>query len=230
VQDKDLIRKQRKIILGLKMHKGIFVTATDTEVGKTYVSCKILESLKNLGIHCGCFKPVSTGDRNDAKALIKASGVKEEVEVVTPVFFKNPMSPYGASLLEKEKFDLNKIKKNFKYFVDKYNFNVIEGVGGVLVPLKKDFFVSDLIKMFNFPVLIVARHNLGTINHTLLMIEKLKNDNQKILGVILNGNKNKNDVSVKSNAKLIKQLTKLPVLELGHNEKINLEKNKWIIK
>jgi dethiobiotin synthetase len=214
----------------LKMLKGIFITATDTEVGKTYVSCKILESLKNLGIHCGCFKPVSTGDRNDAKALIKASGVKEVAEVVTPMFFENPMSPYGASMFENKKFDLKKIKKTFKYFVDKYDFNVIEGVGGVLVPLKKDFFVSDLIEMFNFPVIVVARHNLGTVNHTLLTIAKLKNNNQKILGVILNGNKNKNDVSAKSNAKLIKQLTKLPILELGYNEKINLEKNKWIIK
>jgi dethiobiotin synthetase len=212
------------------MCTGIFVTATDTEVGKTYVSCKILEALKGLGINCGCFKPVSTGDRNDANALIKASHIKECPEVVTPVFFKNPMSPYGASLLENKKFDFKKIEKTFKYFVDKYDFTVVEGVGGVLVPLKKDFFVSDLIKKFKFPVVVVARYNLGTINHTLLTIKKLKNDNQKILGIILNGNKNKNDISVKSNAKLIKQLTKLPVLELGYNEQIDLGKNKWIIK
>jgi dethiobiotin synthetase len=212
------------------MHRGIFVTATDTEVGKTYVSCQILEALKSSGVNCGCFKPVSTGDRSDAKALIKSSGVEESAKVVTPVFFKNPMSPYGASLIENKNFDLKKIKKTFKYFVDKYDFTVVEGVGGILVPLKKDFFVSNLIEVFKFSVVIVARHNLGTINHTLLTIEKLKSTNQKILGVILNGNKNKNDISVKSNAKLIKQLTKVPVLELGYNEKIDLRKNKWIIK
>jgi dethiobiotin synthetase len=211
------------------MRKGIFITATDTDVGKTYVSCKILESLKSLKINSGCFKPVSTGDRNDAKALIKASGIEESAEVVTPIFFKNPMSPYGASLLENKKFDLKKIEKTFKYFIDKYDFSVVEGVGGVLVPLKKTFFVSDLIKQFNLPVIVVARHNLGTINHTLLTIEKLKNDNQKILGIILNGSKNKNDISTKSNTKLIKQLTKLPVLELSYNEKIDLKKSKWII-
>jgi dethiobiotin synthetase len=212
------------------MHKGIFVTATDTEVGKTYVSCRILEALKSLGVKCGCFKPVSTGDRNDAKALIKSSGVKESAEVVTPEFFKNPMSPYGASLLENKKFNLKKIEKAFDYFFNKYNFTVVEGVGGIMVPLKKNFFVSDLIKIFNLPVIVVARHNLGTINHTLLTIEKLKSANQKILGVILNGNKNKDDISVKSNAKLIKQLTNLPVLELGYNEKIDLRESKWIIK
>jgi dethiobiotin synthetase len=212
------------------VRKGIFVTATDTEVGKTYVSCKILEALKSLGINCGCFKPVSTGDRNDAKALIKASSIEESVEAVTPMFFKNPMSPYGASLLENKKFDLKKIEKTFKYFVEKYDFTVVEGVGGILVPLKKDFFVSNIIEKFNLPVIVVARHNLGTINHTLLTIEKLKNNNQKILGIILNDSKNKNDISTISNAKLIKQLTKLPVLELGYNEKIDLGKNKWIIK
>ncbi|MDR1434037.1 dethiobiotin synthase [Candidatus Endomicrobiellum devescovinae] len=212
------------------MHKGIFVTATDTEVGKTYVSCRILESLKSLGVKCGCFKPVSTGDRNDAKALIKSSGIEESAEVVTPEFFKNPMSPYGASLLENKKFNLKKIEKTFDYFLNKYNFTVVEGVGGIMVPLKKKFFVSDLIKIFNLPIIVVARHNLGTINHTLLTIEKLKSTNQKVLGIILNGNKNKNDISVKSNAKLIKQLTKLPVLELGYNEKIDLRKTKWIIK
>ncbi|MDR1244517.1 MAG: dethiobiotin synthase [Endomicrobium sp.] len=212
------------------MHKGIFVTATDTEVGKTYVSCRILEALKSLGVKCGCFKPVSTSDRNDAKALIKSSGVKESAEVVTPEFFKNPMSPYGASLLENKKFNLKKIEKAFDYFFNKYNFTVVEGVGGIMVPLKKNFFVSDLIKIFNLPVIVVARHNLGTINHTLLTIEKLKSANQKVLGVILNGNKNKDDISVKSNAKLIKQLTNLPVLELGYNEKIDLRESKWIIK
>jgi dethiobiotin synthetase len=212
------------------MHKGIFVTATDTEVGKTYISCRILEALKNLGVKCGCFKPVSTANRNDAKALIKSSGVEESAEVVTPEFFKNPMSPYGASLLENKIFDLKKVKKTFKYFVDNYDFTVVEGVGGIMVPLKKFFFVSDLIKIFNLPVIVAARHNLGTINHTLLTIEKLKSTNQKVLGIILNGNKNKNDISVKSNAKLIKQLTKLPVLELGYNEKIDLRKSKWIIK
>ncbi|MDR2399567.1 MAG: dethiobiotin synthase [Endomicrobium sp.] len=210
------------------MRKGIFITATDTEVGKTYVSCKILKSLKSLGINSGCFKPVSTGDRNDAKALIKASGIEESGELVTPVFFKNPMSPYGASLLENKKFDLRKIEKTFKYFIDKYDFNVVEGVGGVLVPLKKNFFVSDLIKQFNLPVIVVAGHKVGTINHTLLTIEKLKNDNQNILGIILNSSKKENDISTKSNAKLIKQLTKLPVLELGYNEKIDLRKSKWI--
>jgi dethiobiotin synthetase len=95
--------------------------------------------------------------------------------------------------------------------------------------LKRNFFVSDLIRSFKLPVIVVARHNLGTINHTLLSIEQLKKDNQKILGIVLNGYKNKDDISSKTNALLIKKITKLHVLSLGYNEKIDLRKNKWII-
>ncbi|MDR0724360.1 MAG: dethiobiotin synthase [Endomicrobium sp.] len=211
------------------MHKGVFITATDTEVGKTYVSCKIAEALKDLNVNVGVFKPVATGDRNDAKALIKSSNIKDSEEKVTPMFFENPMSPYGVSLIENKTFNLKRIYSHFKYFLDNYKFTIVEGIGGVLVPLKKNFFVSNLIKSFKLPVIVVARHNLGTINHTLLTIEQLKKDNQKILGVILNGHKNKNDVSSKTNAALIKKITKLNVLSLGYNEKIDLGKNKWIL-
>jgi dethiobiotin synthetase len=216
------------------MYKGIFVTATDTEVGKTYVSCKIAEALKNLNINVGVFKPVSTGDRNDAKELIKSSQIKESAEKVTPIFFKNPISPYGASLIENKRFNFKKVYSHFEYFLNKYGFTIVEGVGGVLVPLKRNFFVVNLIKKFNLPTIVVARDNLGTINHTLLTIEQLKKElsyknNQKILGIVLNGNKNKDDISSKTNAILIKRITKLNVLCLGCNEKIDLRKNKWII-
>lgn len=211
-------------------NKGIFITATDTEAGKTYVSCKIVQAIKKTGLkNCGVYKPVSTGNRDDAKALIKAAGIKEKPETVTPVFFKNPMSPYGASLIEKKSFDTKKVKAGFKYFINKYDFTVVEGVGGVLVPLKKDLYVSDMIKIFDLPVIVVARFGLGTLNHTLLTIDKLQRDKIKVAGIILSGKKDPKDISVKSNAALIKSLTKLPVLELGYNQNIDIKKNKWII-
>ena len=211
------------------MHKGIFVTATDTEAGKTYVSCQIVKALKASGINAGAFKPFSTGNRNDAKALIKASGMAEKPETVTPVFFKNPMSPYGASLLEKKSFNFKTVDKGFKYFTDKYDFTVVEGVGGLLVPLKKDFFVNDLIRRLRLPVIVVARFGLGTLNHTLLTVDKLRRDNAAIAGIIFSGKKDAKDISVKTNADIIKKVTKLPLLELGWNEKIDLKKNKWIL-
>ncbi|MDR1696560.1 MAG: dethiobiotin synthase [Endomicrobium sp.] len=204
------------------MKKGIFITATDTEAGKTYVSCKIAEALKSAGIKCGAFKPVSTGDRSDAAKLIESAGINEKPETVTPVFFKNPMSPYGASLLEGKALDLKKIDKSYKYFTKKYEFTIVEGVGGLLVPLKKDFFVNDLIRRLRIPVLIVARFGLGTINHTLLTVDKLRRDKSEIAGIILSGKRNVRDISAKSNADIIRKTTKLPVLELGFNGKLKV--------
>lgn len=216
------------------MNKGIFITATDTEAGKTYVSCAIAKVLKRANINVGVFKPISTGNRDDAKALItaacKTGSIKEKPEIVTPVFFKNPMSPYAASLLEGKALNLKKIDKIYKYFINKYHFTIVEGVGGVLVPLKKDFFVSDLIKRLNLPVIVVARFGLGTINHTLLTIDKLKRDKQNIAGIILSGKQsfkdNLKDVSIKSNAAIIKKITRLPVLELGWKEELTLKQLK----
>lgn len=210
------------------MYKGIFITATDTDAGKTYVSCAIARVLKTAGVNCGVFKPVSTGNRDDAEALIKASGIDEKPETVTPVFFKNPMSPYGAALIEGKTFDMRKVESAYKYFTDKYEFTVVEGVGGLLVPLKKNYFVSDMIKSFKLPVVIVARFGLGTLNHTLLTVDKLKKDKQKIAGIILSGKRDRKDISAKANAAIIKKVTKLPVLELGWGEKIDLKKDKWI--
>ena len=211
------------------MYKGIFITATDTEAGKTYVSCKIAEALKKSGLTCGVFKPVSTGSRDDAKALIKAAGIDEKPETVTPVFFKDPMSPYAASLQERKTFDLKSIEKTYGFFLNKYDFTVVEGIGGLLVPLKRDFFTCDLIKKFKLPVIVVARFGLGTINHTLLTIDKLRRDKAKIAAIVLSGKKDAKDISAKSNAAIIKKITKLPVLELGWNEKINLKKDQRII-
>lgn len=206
----------------MRKKNGIFITATDTEAGKTYVSCALARALKKEGVNCGVFKPVSTGNRDDAKLLIKAARIDEKPETVTPVFFKNPMSPYGASLTEKKAFDFKKIQNAYKYFLKKYEFTIVEGVGGLLVPLKRNFFVNDMIKSFGLPVLIVARFGLGTINHTLLTVDKLKKDKQKILGIVLSGKRDKSDISAKTNAQLIKDVTELPVLELGWNEEIQL--------
>lgn len=211
------------------MQKGIFITGTDTEVGKTYVSAMIAEALSKTNISCGVFKPIATGNRDDAETLIKAAKIKESPQTVTPIFFNNPMSPYGASLLENKVFDMKKVQKTFKYFINTYDFTIVEGIGGLLVPIKKNYFVSDMIKSFNLPAIIVARFGLGTLNHTLLTWEVLKKEKIKIAGIILSGKRNKKDISVKTNAKLIKEITKLPVLELDYNQKIDLEKNKWIL-
>jgi dethiobiotin synthetase len=110
----------------------------------------------------------------------------------------------------------------------KYGFMVVEGAGGIYVPVKKGYFVFDMINEFKLPVVVVAKPFLGTINHTLLTVNKLKSEGIKVLGVIISGGKNKT-LSEKTNPKMITQLTGLPVAVLGYKEEIDMRKCKWIL-
>ncbi|MCB4792518.1 MAG: dethiobiotin synthase [Elusimicrobia bacterium] len=209
------------------MNKGIFITATDTEVGKTYISCLLAQELVKGKCKVVGMKPVSAGSRDDAKKLIKASGVKEKIETVNPLFFKYPLAPYASALIENRKIDLSLVWKNYKELSTKYEFMIVEGIGGLMVPVKKDYYVLDLIKGFKLPVLIVARPGLGTINHVLLTLEALKKAGVKVLGIVIN-DKKRHSLSEKTNPKTLKSLTGLPVLEVPHNKKIDLKRNKWL--
>lgn len=210
------------------MNKGIFITATDTEAGKTYISCKIAEELVKMGIKAGVMKPFASGSRSDAIKLIKASGVKDKIEKVNPVYFKYPLAPYSSALLEKLKVDLSLVWKSYKVLSKKYEFMIVEGIGGLVVPIKKDYSVLDLIKGFKLPVLVAAKPGLGTVNHTVLTVQKLQQNKIKVLGIILSG-KRKNTISERTNPQIIRTLTKLPVLEVPYDKTINLRKNKWLL-
>jgi len=206
---------------------GVFITATSTEIGKTYTACAIARALKKIKVNVGVFKPFATGDLNDAKQLIKASGVKETPEAVTPEFCALPMSPYIAAKLEGKKLNINKVLSAYKRMAKKYEFMIVEGAGGLMVPIEKNFFIDDLIKKLNLPAIVVASRSLGTINHTLLTVERLKQRKIPVLGIVVNACAKK-DISSKYNAALLKQFTKLPITELKHNGKI--KDIKWILK
>jgi dethiobiotin synthetase len=211
-----------------KMYKGIFVTGTDTDAGKTYVSCSIARALKKLGLNVGVFKPAATGNREDVERLVKAAGIDDPLGAVNPLFFKYPLAPMVSAGLSGEKVDLAKMRKAYAILREKYSFMVVEGAGGVYVPVKKGYFVFDMIKEFKLPVVVVAKPFLGTVNHTLLTVNFLKSKGIKVLGVIISGGKNKT-LSEKTNPELIKQLTGLPVAVLGYKEEIDLKKCKWML-
>jgi dethiobiotin synthetase len=210
------------------MLKGIFVTGTDTAVGKTYVSCSIVRGFKKRGFNVGVFKPAATGNREDVVGLMRAAGIDEPLDVVNPLFFKYPLAPMVSAGLSGKSVDLVKMRKAYEVLRKKYGCMIVEGAGGVYVPVKKGYFVFDMIKEFKLPVVVVAKPFLGTINHTLLTVNFLKSKGVKVLGVIISGGKNKT-LSEKTNPKLIKELTGLPVVVLGHKEEIDLKKHKWVM-
>lgn len=117
--------------------KGVLVTATGTEVGKTFVACQIARALKEKNIDVGVMKPVSSGNREDARLLKETSGSKDPLSLINPLHFKNPLAPYIASTLEKKSFSVKKVLACHQKIVQKHSFTIIEGIGGVAVPLSK---------------------------------------------------------------------------------------------
>ena len=195
------------------MAKGIFIVGTDTGVGKTIVSAGIAGALYRRGIDVGIMKPVSAGLREDARFLMRAIDSRDSIDLVNPVHLRLPLAPYVAAKLLKKRVDLQKINRAFKTLSQKHSFMVVEGAGGLLVPIQKKYSMADLVRKFRLPVLIVTRATLGTINHTLLTVEALRARKIPIVGILLNGLELKHrDLAIRTNPKVLRELTRLPIL------------------
>jgi len=192
--------------------KAVFITGTDTGVGKTYVSCLIARFLKGKGINVGYFKPVETGCSpvcEDAEKMSKIT--KQPIDEIVLFKFKNPVAPFVAEEKENIKISIDKIKKHFEFLNKKYDFLIVEGAGGIMVPITEKngqiYTYLDFVKELNIPVIIVARANLGTINHTVLTVNALKSINVDIKAVVLNQASENPDLAEKTNPEIIKQMT-----------------------
>lgn len=168
--------------------KGYFITATGTGVGKTVVAGALAHALRAGGVDVGVMKPVATGSRCDARFLKKASESKDPINLINPLFSRYPLAPYTIEVINKGDFDMGEIRSAYKALTKKHSCMIIEGIGGILVPVKKKFFVAHLAKWFKLPVIIVAHAGLGTINHTLLTIEAARQFGLEVAGVVLNMN------------------------------------------
>ena len=155
----------------------IFITATDTNIGKTLVSTWLC-----LHFNMSYWKPIQSGinDITDTE-FVKSFGVKTFQELYR---LTQPLSPHLAAHIDNKKIDLNKIN------IIQENNLIVEGAGGVLVPLNEQHTILDLIKRLNIPVIVIARSSLGTINHTCLTLEALRSKGVNVLGVITNGEEN----------------------------------------
>lgn len=194
------------------MTRGIFVIGTDTGVGKTVISAAIAAGLKAEKFNIGVMKPVQAGG-TDAQFLMMAAEVKDPFDLVCPYSFKAPVSPALAAKLQKETISIEKIKSCLSILSQKHEFMLVEGAGGFHVPLKDNYLLGDLAAETGFPVVIVSRTGLGTINHTLLTIEACRQKGIEVLGIIFNQTENKPlTVIEKTNPETISKLTGVPVL------------------
>ncbi|PIS29350.1 dethiobiotin synthase [Candidatus Saganbacteria bacterium CG08_land_8_20_14_0_20_45_16] len=190
---------------------GIFITATDTEVGKTLIAAGLVNFFRNQGINAGYMKPISCGKDNDAVFVKQLLKLKDPLSLINPISLPYPLSSLAAARKAKRKIELKKIVKAFTILNKKYELVIVEGVGGAQVPITEEFMVADLIKLLDIPTIIVARAGLGTIIHTLLTVKALQKRRIKIQGIIMNGYRGKG-LSEESNAEIIFELTKIPIL------------------
>lgn len=170
-------------------HAGVFITGTDTGVGKTVAGCAIAEALRRRGIDVGVMKPIETGvgaqGPLDAIALIEAAGVNDPIELVCPQRFELPAAPNVAAAREGHSVDVPAIRAAFQALRARHAFLLVEGAGGLLVPIASDFTMADLMAEMELPILVVARGTLGTVNHTLLTLEAIERRGLPLAGVVV---------------------------------------------
>jgi dethiobiotin synthetase len=172
----------------------VFITGTDTEIGKTTIASGLAWLLRKNGIKVGVMKPFATSSdvysnsyrSHDTASLAKAADIKEPDHRLNPVFIQLPASPLMAAEILHKTVDMKMVTKEFGILKKKYDFTVVEGIGGVMVPITKKVSLLDVMKRMKLPTIIVSSPKLGSINHTILTINACKANKIPILGIIFN--------------------------------------------
>jgi len=209
--------------------KPLFVTATDTDIGKTYVCAGLAYALKKSGIDVGIMKPFACGVKqkigfssNDLTILANAAMVDDAEDIINPFFFPIPASPYTAAKNLGVKIDVEHVMECFKKLDEIHDIVLVEGIGGIMTPILKDYAIIDLIKDLMANTIIVTSSKIGTVNHTVLTCNMCKNMNIPIKGLIIN-NFDSTGYPIPELERDLSALTDLPVLcSLPHMKKFNL--------
>lgn len=200
--------------------KGIFVTGTDTGVGKTVITAALAAALRHRGFDAGVMKPVQTGSEPtpvgltapDAEYLTRVAGVFDPPELVCPSRFTAPLAPLTAARLADREVDLAAIRAAFRELTARRSPVLVEGAGGLAVPIRKDYLMSDLAADLGLPVVVVARPGLGTINHTLLTVHFARAAGLRVLGIIVNNYPPQPGEAERTSPAVIEEFSGAPIL------------------
>ena len=199
--------------------KSYFITGTDTGVGKTSITAALAACIKKLGVDVGVMKPIATGipqksgfKSSDASVLSQACGVDDSEDLVNPVFMPLPASPYDVSKILDLKFDREIIFEKFEKLKNKHEMLLVEGIGGIMTPISRDYFVADMIKDMGLETIIVTRSTLGTLNHTMMTVKTCHDYKIPIKGIIVNNYDEKGGMTEKNSPSTIYEITNVPIL------------------
>lgn len=201
------------------MAKTIFITATGTDIGKTYVSGLIAKHIKDKGLNIGYYKAALSGSNDikdsDAWYVKQQADLPDSYDEMVSYTYKHAYSPHLAAQIEDNPPDIKIIKNAYKDISKKHDYMIVEGSGGIICPIRYDsnqkIFLEDIIKELNIPSLIIADAGLGTINSTVLTIEYMRSKNLKINGVILNRFEMSNKMH-EDNKKMVEEMTGIKII------------------
>ena len=199
------------------MSRAVFITATGTDVGKTYVTALIVKRLREAGINAGYYKAALSGAEErdgklvpgDADFVARTSGMTEPPESLVSYIYKNPLSPHLAAQIEGNPPELDAIKRDFARALKKYDYLCVEGCGGIVCPIRWDerkIMLEDIIKACGLAVVIVAPSGLGSINSAVLTVEHARAAGIKVRGIIMN-RYDETQLMHRDNKYMIEQLT-----------------------
>lgn len=211
------------------MTKGLFITATGTDIGKTYVTALIVKKLREAGLDAGYYKAALSGAEDvahsDAGYVNKTARIGEPEDMLLSYLYKNAYSPHLAARLEGNPVDMETVRRDFARVCGRYDYVTVEGSGGIICPIRHDggavIYLEDIIRAFGLASVIVADAGLGTINAAVLTERYMKSRGLKTRGFILNHYGG--TVMERDNIKMIEELTELPVLALVRDDAPELE-------
>ena len=174
---------------------SLFVTGTDTDIGKTCITASIVNHLSKMNVDVGVMKPFASGYKatvdsvsDDVKILMKYSRVNDPIDLVNPYFFEIPTSPYDACKQLNLEIEISRVIDSYKQLTSIHDVVIVEGIGGIMTPISKNYFVSDLISDLQMNTIIVTGSKIGTMNHLMLTYQHVKEKNLCLNGFVINQN------------------------------------------
>ena len=194
------------------------VTGTDTGVGKTFVTSGLLRFSRSIGIDSIGMKPICTGDHNDVRQILEACGSCEPEHLINPVWYRTPVAPYSASITEDRLIDLGSIRDAFGHLASRHSSVLVEGAGGIAVPILAHYDFRDLARDLGLNVIIVAANRLGVLNHARLTVEAIRAAGLKSSLIAMNSLQAESDISQSTNLSVLENLVDVPVLGVDYNQ------------
>ncbi|MCI8859835.1 MAG: dethiobiotin synthase [Lachnospiraceae bacterium] len=216
------------------MAKGIFITGTGTDVGKTYITALLVKRLQETGVMAAYYKAAVSGNQRQGQRLLpgdamyvkKISGISQPLDTMVPYIYEQAVSPHLAARSEGNPVELSVVRQGYLTLCQHYQYITMEGSGGILCPLcweeKRQLWLEDVIQELKLSCLVVAEAGLGTINATLLTVEYLKARQIAVKGIILNHFHNE-DPMEQDNCRVIEKKGGIPVIACVAKGDLNID-------